>query len=323
MNKEIAPLYDYVMRELQSLVYPAVRSEIFSLVNVTSPPSNFSVGFQESPNEELLKPYTGLAFTFAMTPRPLAKFPKEFYSIGGSNYITHWGTRRFNTNEYITICVPQNVLNDWEFKYSLTQDLIYIYNIIGMTSKSSVADSSWILREGFHHKHSNDVGILAAQYNSLNIQRLIKTRPIHTWVHNKDLWSRAPNLLHASHFYRDFGLYFAHQIFDWVKDASLPFAAREYVYGSHLDSFPKYIEKGIRDLKQYIRGSDIFSNEMEAAVCLMYLLVGDDIPIFDAESLYGLRQFEQMPVVLGDAEHAARELINQTDYLVEVSEVLR
>lgn len=322
-TKEIAPLADYVIRELQSLVYPTVRSEIFSLVNVTCPVSNYSVGYQEAPSEELLKPYTGLAMTFAMTSRPLVKFPKELFTVGGANYITHWGTTRYRTTEYVTICIPQNILNDFEINYSLAKDLLYIYNIIGMVSKSFVLDSSWLMRDGYQHRHANDVAILEAQYNNVNLQRLIKTRPMNTWVHNKELWVRAPNLLHESNFYRDFGLYFAREIFDWVKNSSLSFAAQEYVYGSHLDSFPKYIEKGIRDLKQFIRGSDILSREMEAAVCLMYLLVGDDIPLFDMDSLFGLRQFEQMPVVLGDAEHAARELINQTEYLVDIAEVLR
>ncbi len=322
-TKEIAPLIDYIIRELDSLVYPTVRSEIFSLVNATCPFSNFSVGFQESPLGDLLKPYTGIAFTFAMTPRPVSKFPKEIHSVGGASNVTHWGTRKFKTNEYVTICVPQNVLNDLEIQYSLPKDLLYIYNVIGMTSKSFVTDSSWLQRDSYLHSHSDSTDILAAQYNSLNIQRLIKTRPLNTWAHNKDVWLRAPNLLHGNHFYREFGLYFAKEIFDWVKDSKLSHAAQEYVYGSHRDSFSKYIEKGIRDIKQFIRGSDILSREMEAAVCLMYLLVGDDIPIFDMESLNGLRQFEHMPVSLGDAEHAARELINQTEYLVDIAEVLR
>lgn len=322
-KKEISPLIQELITTLQSLVYPTVRSEIFSLVNVTCPISNFSVGFQEAPSEELLKPYTGLAFTFSMTPRPLSKFPKEIFTVGGANYITHWGTERLRTNQYVTVCIPQSFMNDLELGYSLGKDLLYIYNVIGMATKSFVEDSSWLMRDAYQHRHSDDTDILAAQYNSLNIQRLIKTRSMNAWVHNKDLWLRAPNLLHENHFYREFGLYFAKEIFDWIKDSDLPFAAREYVYGSHLNSFSKYIEKGIRDLKQFIRGSDILSREMEAAVCLMYLLVGDDIPLFDMGSLLGLRQFEQMPVVLGDAEHAARELINQTDYLVDVAEVLR
>lgn len=321
LDQQVAPLAQYLMETLSKLSYPLVRSSIFSLVNIYSADSRYSVGYMNEPHPDLILPNSGLVLTFSMVSKSLAKSPKEIYTVGGSDYSIFWGKDYLSTTDYLTICIPKNILSDWELRYSMQPDLIYLHGVIGILTKAFVQSSSFLVRDGYTHSRFTNREIIAAQYNHVNLQRLLTTRSINHWIYSQELWTKASNLIHEYHFYPEFGNYFALELFDWVRNSKLVYAAHEYVYGKSPNGFIAYVERGLRDLKRFIRKEDIYTLEMEAAVHLLFILGGEP-QRFDVEDIRVLQQYEQMPQCLSDVHLAARSLVEQTDRLMEIAEVL-
>lgn len=319
LGQEVAPLIQYLMETLSKLSYPLVRSSIFSLVNIYCPDSKYSVGYQQQPHSENVLPYSGLVLTFSLVNRPSVKVPKEIYPVGASDYSIFWGKDYLSTTDYLTLCIPKNVLGDWKLQYTMQPDLLYLYNVLGMVTKAYVQDSTFLLRDGYLHSRVQSRQILSAQYNHVTLQRLMLTRSFNHWIYSKELWTRASNLIHPYHFYNEFGEYFAFEIFDWIRNVELVGAANDYVYGKSPNGFCAYIEKGLRDLKRYMRKEDVFSSEMQSAIYLLMVLGGDPRS-FTIDDLLPLRQFEKVPDCLSDVHLAARSLVLQQDNLMQIAE---
>lgn len=321
-DANISPMILKLFEELKASVHPLVRRVNFSLVNICCPDSRRSIGYMESPPAEILRPYTGLAFTFSLTSRPNVKKLKEYDSVPTAQRTVYWGKDFLKTTDYMTICVPKNEIESG-LPYRMPKDLEYIYDVIGMVTKSFVFDSSFYRDDGFSNFVGRNTDVLAGIYLNMTPKTLLQGSAFNTWIHNKDMWLRADNVFCRQHFYREFGHYFATQIFEWVAAKELTHDANEYVYGQNDWGFVSYIERGIRDLRRYINKEDVNTPELEAVIHLLYLLDEYSIPQSgDRNYWVYLRDFKRTPAQLLDANLAARELIRQTEYLNEVAEKL-
>lgn len=195
----VGELFEYLADSLWNTVGVMTDRVDFTLVNVCSPFNRFSHGILPEPPSVTWPTGKALIFTFAIRrARPYDQFRiKRNWVHHNSNQITKWGLN-FQSRDYVSISVDMSKADEWHLKSMRMLELQYLFNIIGMMTKSFVRRQNVYQRIGQTYDDQHEVRSLRDWYveiYSMPIKRLVQTVPYHLWPFNYHVWEYAPNIL--------------------------------------------------------------------------------------------------------------------------------
>jgi hypothetical protein len=266
LSLKIGELFDNISREIFEDRTPFAYKAQFSLVNVTNLHTNTSIGYSVVPPKQTFGKNAGLIFTFALTGNPYTKDISEPLSFtqnyDGMELITYW-SMRLNGIEYLSISFNKITLKRLGLLVNTEPELVYVYNTIGILTKSFINNNNWYGSNGTHPDittNAVDETSLRANYFQKSFRSMIIDQPLKSWIYCLDFWLQASNLL--SDLFLDidsFGLYYIMFLHDKVP------ANKSSIYKS-LHTSPggikDYVSKGIKDFNMSLNNnlSDISDN---------------------------------------------------------------
>jgi len=277
VRQELSPVLEYILQELYDAGHPAVKSGLFSLVNIYNPDTQHSVGYSERPHEDLVKPMTGLTLTFSMVSRPIIKTPVSVYQNHLSDYTLMWGRSITSATDNLIISVPKEILKGSKVAWGLTNDILALYNLIGIVTKNYVIHEYNPKATSVFKVPNTPEGILKTRYLETSLPNLMKsTHPMY-WPFNIDFWNQASQLLMARHFSTKLDLYFCVHMLDLLGPRLSPIATN-YVYGVGVGTLSYFIMDGIRGLLQILKSKSLPSKVEDSVYGTLHLLYALVVP---------------------------------------------
>jgi hypothetical protein len=272
VNQELTNVLEYIIQELYEAGYPRVKSGAFSIINIFNPDTRNSVGFSEEPHSDLIKPMAGLVLTFSLSSRPLAKTPKDVHQNGITNFTVFWGTSQIKATDNLTVSVPKEILKNEKISFGMVDDLLLLYNIIGIVTKN------FVLNE-FNPKYTRKFnipnipeGILKSKYLELPLPSLFKYSHPMYWPFNLNFWNNSSQLLMPRHFSPKLNLYFCVYILDMLGP-NLSKIGYDYVYGVGPNSLTVFLNEGIRKIFSIVKNKNLpgsIENSVYGSMHLLY-----------------------------------------------------
>lgn len=268
---DLSPVLEYVIQELYEAGYPSVKQGTFTLVNVYNPASRNSVGYSEAPHKDLVKPSTGLVLTFSMASRPLIKTPAEVFQSRVTDYTVFWGKTFLETNNNLVVSVPKELMKDSRVASGMLDELLILYNIIGMVTKNFVQNE-------YNPKATNKflvpnmpLGMLKSKYLELSLPNLVKNVHPMYWPFNLDFWIKANQLLMPRHLVNSLNLYMCIYVLDMLGPRLGP-KASDYINGTGPNTLHNFVVDGLRSLMQIIKIQNVPSRLEDSAYGTLHLL---------------------------------------------------
>lgn len=243
----------FLAQQLKIARQPFVAYVPFTLLNVYCPIADLSYGANDRPSRTLFQ-RSPLVFTFALTNRQYShtEWPKY---IRSTPYTRIWGPALRYNSIYLTIKVPQEVLDDthiWNFGIP---NLRYLYNVVGMFTKNLVRSGY----QGLLTTGSPDWALL----NS-NIPNLVKNYPFSMWPYCRDIWLDAPNLIVREQITDQLMHWYITQIGNirpYLADLKLMFGRDKELH--------KFLDRGIKQVAEYLQTEIPVELPGQAAAYLM------------------------------------------------------
>jgi hypothetical protein len=189
-------LFDFVMSTLFSTTGVRTNRVDFTLVNVSSPFSNFSHGFYPTPHISTWPSGKALIFTFAIAEAP------QYTNIvcqtisRMSNHCTRW-TYGSGSSDFVSVSIDQSQAHEWGLLNLQPYQLFHLYNVVGAMTKNVIRrQSSYIENSSYEDMHSDlNLVDMHDRYFAMPLKRLFTSVPISLWGFNKYIWAQAPQLL--------------------------------------------------------------------------------------------------------------------------------
>lgn len=269
-DTEILPVAEYAIRELADIRYPLVKSDNFALVNVFNPDTRHSCGYATRPHEDLIKPMTGLVLTFQMMPRPFRSTPDKVYTNQFDDFTMLWGRTLRELTSCLTISVPKSITKHINLKINHTEDLQYVYNLLGILTKNFVEYPTYANRIGKPYlEPKSDEDTLYSKYFQATLQTTFKTVSREYWPYNKSIWEEAPSLIGTDHINDTFHSYFVLHLLPYVSTEHGD--AGRYLQSTDKGNLKEYLVRGINDFMTVVRSKNVGmpSKAMYSAMHLM------------------------------------------------------
>ena len=277
VSQELSPVLEYILQELYEAGYPAVKSSMFSLVNIYNPDTNTSVGFSERPHEDLVKPMTGLVLTFSMVSRPLIKTPPIVYQHGITDFTYFWGQKLTSATDNLVVSVPKEILKNNKVAWALTEEILTLYNLIGVVTKNFVMHEYNPKATSKFNVPNMPEGMMKSKYLEMSLPNLVKsTHPMY-WPYSIDFWNKASQLLMPRHLTPKLDLYFCVYMFEILGPRLSP-AASDYVYGTGPKTLSSFLMDGVRGLLQIVKSKNIPSRVEDSVYGTLHLLYALPVP---------------------------------------------
>lgn len=187
-------LYEFLASKLVNSPRFSSSKVNFTLVNVFSRPSGFSRGVSEPPPNEVCPANKHLLFTFAYDihddPNKLDLTVKN----KRSNSVSQFGNKH-SQSAFTTIGLTSNECAKFGCNALYTQQLAYLYNILGVMTKSLAKYSSFYDYASYESHYTKGLKYLKENVGSRNLHRVLTSTPYALWVFNPLVWRYAPNLL--------------------------------------------------------------------------------------------------------------------------------
>lgn len=311
-------------------------ADTLSLINVTNYVNARSTGYSISPPDSVIGFNTGLAFTFALSARPYSKRLPELNSkeknSDGVDTVSYWSTGG-SSYTYLTISFDKSSLRRLSLSFNTERELIYLYNSIGLLSKSFVLYKDWY---NTNYNHDDASGNLSAftmytRYFGKSIRNMFNDTPMPYWLYCKEFWFKAQNLLSPRFLNIDeFGLYYLVHLADIIPTSNSSIYKELH---SEVGGIYDYLTKGIQDFNQILSNDQIeVTDNCFALLHLMNVLVyggysGSDLDRADAkEELANYRRAFEDPAVQSSfyqfISDGKRAYINLTRHDVRLQKLL-
>lgn len=272
---EILPIIDYMFKELTDAQFPLVRSGLLTLVNVYNPDTNHSVGYQDPPHEDLVKPMTGLVLTFQMMHRPFRKTPTKVAVNRFTDFTMLWGKSLREVTTCLTISIPKSITKNLRLNINHTDDLLYVYNVLGIASKNYVERPTIMnTLASMYDEPKEDVDSLYSKYFQQTLATTFKNSPFDLWPYTKAIWQEAPNLIGTRHVNDTFNLYFVLHLLDYVDVDEPNTIAYTYLNDWQRNTLKDFLHEGVRQFNMHIKSKEIPSTITPALYAVMNLIYG-------------------------------------------------
>ena len=199
LSLNVGELFEYVADLLWELTAVRTSSSNFTLVNVTSPFSKYSHGSSHPPPFITRPGGNALILTFATTMRQdydqdqeLSRQDVRHHSI----HSTQWGQNM--KLEFVSISLSLTQAHSMGLINLQSNQLQYIYNLIGGMTKSLVRHQSYYLVGTDTYEEAHAQLNLVATHSKISrmpLPQLFQTIPYPLWVFSEVLWGYAPNVL--------------------------------------------------------------------------------------------------------------------------------
>lgn len=199
LNINVGELFEYIADSLWHVVGALNDSVDFTLVNVCSPFTKFSHGYLPPPPSKAWPTGKAMVFTFAVRNR--RTYVNQIFNSNSvrrhSNSVTHFGFG-YNNRDFVSISIDMQQGSEWGCAYPKSNELQYIYNLIGAMTKSFVRRQTAYLTA---EKDYEDVHSLIDLYDihirlyRMPLKQMFLTVPYHLWPFNYHVWEYAPNIL--------------------------------------------------------------------------------------------------------------------------------
>jgi hypothetical protein len=257
LARGVGELFAAISREMMEDRIVFAHAAKFALVNVTNMIHGSSIGYSPAPPSSVLGTNPGLVFTFALTTRPYQEavtIRKVAQNYDGSEFISYWSDSS-RTFDYLSIAFDKNSLRDYNLSYNTTPEMVYLYNTIGILSKSFVLNSRWYDQLGNVHQSAKTKGVteftLYSKYYEKPLRNLVNDVPMNAWIYNKDFWIKASNLLTTRFLdIQEFGLYYLLYLHDVVPNNRSPLYLN---INSSVGGIRDYLTQGVKDLYTKLR----------------------------------------------------------------------
>ena len=166
----------------------------FTLVNIYSRPSGFSRGVSEPPPEQVCPANNHLMFTFAYDIHDDPNRIKLTVKNKRSNSVSQFGNKH-SQSAFTTIGLTGNECAKFGLNALYTHQLAYLYNILGVMTKSLAKYSSYYDYSSYESQYTKSLKYLKENVGSRNLHRVLTSTPYALWVFNPLVWRYAPNLL--------------------------------------------------------------------------------------------------------------------------------
>lgn len=268
--QDIGSLLELLLKRLESYPFALVRSNSFSLVNVTTNLGK-SFGYSEvifSKHRSL--PSTSISFTFAVVPNPPKKIVQDPLSTLDliDNDFMFGGSR--NRISYLVITLDHTE-NNKDLSFQMLKHLEFLYNIVGLTTKSFVSNPRGWWDSGVYVTHYQRV--MYDRYYNRSPELLFKDTPIGFWIYNKHVWQSFSHLILPRLIDENFYLYFTLFILDnlYVGE-QMENEVFKWIYGTN-GTLSSYIGSGIRRLLVDLKTDYSSDYAMSDSVyCVLHLL---------------------------------------------------
>lgn len=272
---DIARILQYVYGQIADTKYGMLKKNLFALVNIYNPYTKHSVGYLSAPPKEVVRPNSGLVLTFSLVPRPLKNPPTDPYVNRIVDFTHFWGKDILSLTDYLTINIPNDFLSKISSSHNYKDDLLYLYNVIGMATKNFVQYPTPLTGDLLS---TVPVGLLHSKYFEKQLPDTAKNVGQDFWQYVSAVWEDCSNLLSHRHFGGNFPFYFCLFLHDRYGK-SLGTDAHNFIYGSGPDSLSYFVASGIRRLNQMIRStstSGAIEKDLYAVVHLLLVLLDGD-----------------------------------------------
>lgn len=266
-DSQLDRLLDHIYAALDRYSFALVRNQSFSLVNICSVKQNASVGYSQIDHPKLNSEIV-LTLTFSLTARP----PKRIKQINNQiplMELDYLWTTRDRGSDYLTLTLNFAQMRQMNLEYNNIKHLLYLYNCIGMCTKSFV-----IHPRGWYESHVYSTGNLLAlkrMYLLKNTSSLFKDTPFGYWIYNKEFWQNYSHLIVSRLIDEKFYKYFTVNILGFIPVPQNEYG-RNWIYSSKPDSYLKFVESGVKKLVQCLFGSVTPQWKQDDLYCAMYLL---------------------------------------------------
>lgn len=201
----VGDLLEFVVDHLWGLTGVRTNRVDFTLVNICSPFTKYSHGSCVEPPRAAWPTGPALILTFAVSqaqsysddPRVRKTVRRGSHVRIHDNNTTQWGMDA-GTVDFVSVSVPLQVAHDFGLQQPKSNELEYIYNLIGPATKSIIRNPTKYrtLSEGYEDVHAAlDLGHIRERVYQMTIPQLLKNVPYHLWVFCGEVWRKAPNLV--------------------------------------------------------------------------------------------------------------------------------
>lgn len=239
----VSSLLGAVLKRLENYPFAMVRSESFSLVNISTSLGK-SFGYSEVDfSKQRSLPSNMVFLTFAVIPSPSKKIiPSKQIDLIGNDFM--FGSSRSQIS-YLVITLDQTEKRDG-INYQMLKHLEFLYNIIGLTSKSFVTNPrGWWDSNVYSTRYPR---VMYDRYYSCPLERLLKEEPIGYWIYNKNIWHNYPHLVLPRLIDENFYKYFVLFLLDTIYvGENLSESAFNWIYGSG-ETLATFVSSGIKKL---------------------------------------------------------------------------
>jgi hypothetical protein len=268
-TKQIGSLLETLLKRLDSYPFALVRSNSFSLINISTVSSSFGyskIEFLKNKRTSVNQVF----FTFSVIPSP-AKNIKQENSVDLIENDFMFGTNRSNIN-YLVVTLDQSEKRHG-INYQMLKNLETLYNIVGVVTKSFVVNPRGWWESDIYV--TNYQRVLYDRYYSRSPELLFKEDPIGFWIYSKHVWSDFPHLILTRLIDENFYKYFTLFILDtiYVND-ELSYGTKDWMYGK-TGSLVQYYISGIKKLLVMLNNTNEINSisELEDSVyCIIHLL---------------------------------------------------
>lgn len=245
----------------------------FTILNIWSGISNVSFGYTDKPSSRLFT-IPPLVVTFALTKDKVLVHPRQQRRPTPRSVI--YGRDHRNANQFLSIRIPQEILDQCHITNLGIPNLRYLYNVIGMFTKNLVRHNDWFygnLRDTFDQVKP-DLGLYSQL--SMPISTLVKTHSFPYWAYCPTVWTLASNLITDLHISDQLLLYYL-QFLYLVEPAYGPITT---IFGQD-NRLHKFVHKGLLDICDYW-DSEKPIHDISSIACGMLIARQLDFPISDS-----------------------------------------
>lgn len=198
----VGDLLEYVVQHLWTLTGVRTNRVDFTLVNVCSPFTKYSHGSTNAPPRSVWPRGPLLILTFATSIMQRYDEPDYEKKIKSSNArfhdnnTTQWSPVRGQI-DFVSISVDLQTAHDLGLQQPKSNELEYIYNLIGPATKSIMRNQpKYSPSVGYEDVHERlNLKAVHDRVYALPVPVLFRQIPYHLWAFSGELWRRAPNLI--------------------------------------------------------------------------------------------------------------------------------
>lgn len=268
--QDIGSLLELLLKRLESYPFALVRSNSFSLINVTTNLGK-SFGYSEvifSKRRSL--PSTSISFTFAVVPNPPKKVVQDpVHTIDLIENDFMFGSSK-NRISYLVITLDHTE-NNKDISFQMLKHLEFLYNIVGLTTKSFVSNPRGWWESSIYVTHYQRV--MYDRYYARSPELLFKDTPIGFWIYNKHVWQDYSHLILPRLIDENFYTYFVLFILDSLYiGEQLDNEVFKWIYGNN-GTLSSFINSGIKRLLMDLKSGYSSDYEMaDSTYCVLHLL---------------------------------------------------